>query len=125
LNVRFKRELKSSSGFFLVMAIFENQARYKPVILNWPMHKTFTPQDVIRFAYQEMNAAEEAAFTAELAECDETVAELSSIRNTVEWLDETAGQPKHSTIQTLLNYSKSLRIKKTSIDGLAVEVVLN
>ncbi len=108
-----------------MMTIFENQARYKPVILKWPMHKTFTHEDVIRFAYQEMNAAEEAAFTAELAECDETVAELSSIRNTVEWLDESAGQPKHSTIQTLLNYSKSLRIKKTSIDGLAVEVVLN
>lgn len=90
-----------------------------------PMHKTFTPEDVIRFAYQEMNTAEEAAFTAELADCDETVAELSTLRSTIEWLDEAAGQPKHSTIQTLLNYSKSLRIENTSIDGLSVEVVLN
>lgn len=89
------------------------------------MHKTFTPEDVIRFAYQEMNPAEEAAFTAELAECEETANELSKIRNTIEILDQSAGHPRHSTIQTLLNYSKSLRIENTSIDGLSVEVVLN
>lgn len=89
------------------------------------MHKIFTPEDVIRFAYKEMNSAEEAAFTIELADCDETVAELSTIRNTIEWLDESAGHPKHSTIQNLLNYSRALRIENTSIDGLSVEVVLN
>jgi hypothetical protein len=48
-----------------------------------------------------------------------------TIRSTIEWLDEAAGQPKHSTIQTLLNYSRALRIENTSIDGLSVEVVLN
>jgi hypothetical protein len=90
-----------------------------------PMHKIFTPEDVIRFAYKEMSSAEEAAFTIELADCDEAVAELSTIRSTTEWLDESAGQPKHSTIQNLLNYSRALRIENTSIDGLSVEVVLN
>ncbi len=39
--------------------------------------------------------------------------------------DDFGSDPSEKTVERLLNFSKALGIKKTSIEGLSVETVLN
>lgn len=89
------------------------------------MHKLFTSEDVIRFAYNEMPADEAAEFCIELAGCPETAAELKSITDAQKILDETSFLPQKGVINSILNYSKALKIQKESSIGSPLEVVLN
>jgi hypothetical protein len=89
------------------------------------MQKTFTPEDVIRFAYQEMDAFEAESFTREMADCEETAQQLNRVNEMRDLLDVSAGQPHRNTIQTLLRYSRSLRIEKTADGAMDLEMMLN
>lgn len=89
------------------------------------MQKTFTPEDLIRFAYGEMEKAEACVFQAELSECEVTAAQLQSVNEVRELLEISSGQPRHTTIQSLLNYSRSLQIHTTQYAGVTAEIVMN
>jgi hypothetical protein len=89
------------------------------------MHKLFTSEDVIRFAYNEMPADEAAEFCIELAGCPETAAELKDITDARNVLDGSSFKPRAGVINSILNYSKALIIQKESSIGSPLEVVLN
>jgi hypothetical protein len=89
------------------------------------MQKTFTPEDVIRFAYGEMEISEAMAFRSEIEDCRETAKELRSINEVRDLLDVSSGHPRKATIQAILNYSRALQIEPTSIEGLSAEMVMN
>ncbi len=89
------------------------------------MQKTFTPEDVIRFAYGEMETPEAMAFRTEIEDCHETAQELRSINEVRDLLDVSSGHPRQATIQAILNYSRALQIEPTSIHGLTAEMVMN
>lgn len=90
------------------------------------MHKLFTFEDLVRYAYDEMSPEEAAEFRAELNECPEMKMELALInegKNLVGRQQEPAPSP--GTIRNILNYSKALSINKGSATGIACEMILN
>lgn len=94
-------------------------------ITKKPMHKIFTSEDLIRFAYNEMNAEESIEFEAELLECGHLQYELQEILEMKAIMDRTAEAAPVSVVSSLLNYSASLHIVKSSSTGGSFGVVLN
>lgn len=94
-------------------------------ITKKPMHKIFTSEDLIRFAYNEMNAEESIEFEAELLECGHLQYELQEILEMKAIMDRTAEAASASVVSSLLNYSASLHIVKSSSTGGSFGVVLN
>ncbi len=89
------------------------------------MHKLFTTNDLIRFAYNEMPKDEALELSYELAECEDLSAEFQQIIDTRSLLNKTALVPQSGRVTALLNYSKSLHVCKLPQTEFSVEVVLN
>jgi len=89
------------------------------------MHKLFTSEDVISFAYNEMPADEAVEFCAELNGCPEMASELETINEVRIMMDATSLVPQAGVVQAILNYSRSLKIQKETFFGAPLEVVLN
>ncbi len=89
------------------------------------MHKIFTSEDLVRFAYNEMTASESLEFEAELLECEHLQQELQEILEMKSILDKSAESAPRSVVNSLLNYSASLQIVRSSSTGGSFGVVLN
>ncbi|MFM2285635.1 MAG: hypothetical protein RLZZ543_1132 [Bacteroidota bacterium] len=89
------------------------------------MHKLFTSNDILRFAYNEMQANEAAEFCAELSDCPEMAEELEIIHRTKSLLDETVEVPQAGVIQSILSYSAALQIREIPSRGITLEAVFN
>lgn len=89
------------------------------------MHKTVTMNDLIRFAYNETDAEESQEINNLLLEnndISDVLEEVKSIQNEIFVENEL---PSPSIVNSILNYSKSLRFTKMPLSGLEIEVVLN
>jgi anti-sigma factor RsiW len=89
------------------------------------MHKLFTTDDIIRFAYNEMQPEEAAEFSADLYECPEMAEELELINRTREVLDGSVEVPQAGVIQSILSYSAALQIREIPSRNITLEVVFN
>jgi len=89
------------------------------------MQKLFTHNDIIRFAYNEMNSDEAVEFKAELKDHPELELELKKIQATQKALDKLSDNPNPGIIKSLLAYSASLQIHKIPSRGIVLDIVKN
>lgn len=89
------------------------------------MHKLFTFEDLVRYAYDEMPPGEAAEFRAELDECPEMQIELALINEGKSLAGGQEPAPSPGTIRNILDYSKALSITKGPATGIACEMILN
>lgn len=89
------------------------------------MHKIFTPEDLVRFVYNEMSNVEAEELQDELHSCCELHDEFEQISGMKMLLTTPKSKPSPDIIHALLNYSKSLRITELSSTGKSIEVNLN
>jgi len=89
------------------------------------MHKLFTSEDVIRFAYDEMPEEEVVEFRQELLECPEMAAELRIINEAKRLIDNTSETPSNGVVRRILNYSKALKFYPSKSAPKPIEIVLN
>ena len=73
------------------------------------MQKLFNHNDIIRFAYNEMNYNEAVEFKAELKDHPELELELEQVQATQKALDNLSEIPNPGIIKSLLAYSASLQ----------------
>lgn len=71
------------------------------------MIKTFTQLDLIRFIYNETTTEQHREIELALLCDNELMEEYKSLKSTVNALAEVSYNPSNSTIETILNYSKS------------------
>jgi hypothetical protein len=75
------------------------------------MTKTFTRNDVIRYAYNELNTKENKEIELAML-CDQDLAdqfyELSKLKRS---LNEIVKEPSKRVVDNILNYSKSLSLR--------------
>lgn len=88
------------------------------------MHKTFTSDDLLRYAGDQMSPDEAEEFRNEIMNSTEFADEVLLYFEEAE-LVPGQQQPSVGVVQRLLSYSSALRIGKTSSLGLPYEVVLN
>jgi len=89
------------------------------------MHKIFTPEDLVRFAYNEMSKVETRELQEELLLCDDLRCELEEIMESKTLISFPQKSASSETVNSILNYSKSLRIIASSSTGKSFEVILN
>jgi len=89
------------------------------------MQKLFTHNDIIRFAYNEMNSNESVEFKAELKDHPELELELEHIQATQKALDNLNEIPNPGIVKSLLAYSASLQIHKIPSRGIILDIVKN
>ena len=89
------------------------------------MQKLFTHNDIIRFAYNEMNSNEAVEFKAELKDHPELELELEHIQATQKALDHLTEIPNAGIVKSLLAYSASLQIHKIPSRGIVLDIVKN
>lgn len=70
------------------------------------MTKTLTPNDLIRFMYNETDAAETQLFVDVLSDDDVLFAQYEALELSAHALPKVALAPSFSTLQNILNYSK-------------------
>ena len=74
------------------------------------MITTFTPHDLIRFIYNETSKEQNRAIELALL-CDyELREEYNKLKSTLGALTKVSYEPANSTIETILNYSKSTNL---------------
>ncbi len=74
------------------------------------MTKTFTQDDVVRYIYEETSEQENKEIEQALI-CDAKLQEVYKELNAVKkQLDHSLKQPSDSTVQSIMNYSKSLNL---------------
>ncbi|MFA0961926.1 hypothetical protein AB9P05_08965 [Roseivirga sp. BDSF3-8] len=78
------------------------------------MTKTFTPNDLIRFVYQETSDTENRIIERELLCDSELLDEYIELRLAVQGLDEFSMSPSQSSIDAVLSFSKSLPLPSVS-----------
>lgn len=89
------------------------------------MQKLFTHNDIIRFAYNEMNSNEAVEFKVELKDHPELELELEHIQATQKALDNLNEIPNPGIVKSLLAYSASLQIHKIPSRGIILDIVKN
>lgn len=89
------------------------------------MHKIFTSEDLIRYAYQEMSSEESLELNAELQYCEELREELADIEKIQQHLNDSVELVNPKRVNSILAYSASLRIIKSSSTGSTFGVILN
>jgi len=89
------------------------------------MQKLFTHNDIIRFAYNEMNSNEAVEFKAELKDYPELELELEHIQATQKALDRLSEIPNPGIVKSLLAYSASLQIHNIPSRGIILDIVKN
>ena len=71
------------------------------------MIKTFTPNDVIRYLYNETSEEENKAIAQALIIDAELLEIYMQLKQSAEKLDEIEKKPSENVINNILNYSKS------------------
>lgn len=71
------------------------------------MIKTFTPNDVIRYLYNETSEEENKAIAQALIIDAELLEIYMQLKQSAEKLDEIEKDPSENVINNILNYSKS------------------
>ena len=71
------------------------------------MIKTFTPNDVIRYFYNETSEEENEAIAKALIIDAELLEVYMQLKQSTEKLDEIQKEPSECVINNILNYSKS------------------
>jgi hypothetical protein len=89
------------------------------------MQKLFTHNDIIRFAYNEMNSEEALEFKTELKDHPELELELDHILASQDALDKLTEAPNPGIVKSLLADSASLKIHKISSRGITLDIVNN
>ena len=74
------------------------------------MIKTFTQLDLIRFIYNEISTEQHREIELTLLCDNELMEEYKSLKSTINTLTEVSYDPSNSTIDTVLNYSKSTNL---------------
>ena len=74
------------------------------------MTKTFTHHDLIRFIYNEITNEEHYAIELALLCDNELMEDFKKLKSTVVALDELSCEPSESTVEAILNYSKSTNL---------------
>lgn len=74
------------------------------------MIQTFTQLDLIRFIYNETTIEQHREIELALLCDNELMEEYKSLKSTVHALTEVTYNPSNSTIETILNYSKSTNL---------------
>ena len=74
------------------------------------MIKTFTQLDLIRFIYNEISTEQHREIELALLCDNELMEEYKSLKSTINTLTEVSYDPSNSTIDTILNYSKSTNL---------------
>lgn len=87
------------------------------------MNKVFTQEDLLKYVYNECSETEKFIIEEALVFDTELKSELEEIRNTVDILEMPKLEPKRSTIDNVLNFSKSYSVRETKYGK--VELNLN
>ena len=74
------------------------------------MIKTFTQLDLIRFIYNEISTEQYREIELTLLCDNELMEEYKSLKSTINTLTEVSYDPSNSTIDAILNYSKSTNL---------------
>ena len=74
------------------------------------MIQTFTQLDLIRFIYNETTTEQHREIELALLCDNELMEAYKSLKSTVSTLNEVTYNPSNSTIETILNYSKSTNL---------------
>lgn len=74
------------------------------------MIQTFTQLDLIRFIYNEITTEQHREIELALLCDNELMEEYKSLKSTVNELTKVSYNPSNSTIETILNYSKSTNL---------------
>jgi len=74
------------------------------------MITTFTPHDLIRFIYNETTNEQHRAIELALLCDNELSEEYKMLQSTIGALKKVCFEPSNSTIETILNYSKSTNL---------------
>ncbi len=75
------------------------------------MIQTFTQLDLIRFIYNETTNEQQRNIELALLCDNELMEEFKSLKSTVNALTEVSYSPSNSTIEKILNYSKSSNLR--------------
>lgn len=74
------------------------------------MIKTFTHHDLIRFIYNDLTNEEHHNVELALLCDNELMEDFKKLKSTVGTLDELTFEPSKSTIEAILNYSKTTNL---------------
>ncbi len=74
------------------------------------MIQTFTQLDLIRFIYNETTTEQNRDIELALLCNNELMEEYKSLKSTVATLSEVSYTPSNSTLENILNYSKSTNL---------------
>jgi hypothetical protein len=74
------------------------------------MIKTFTHHDLLRFIYNELTNEEYQKIELALLCDNELMEDYKKLKSTVRTLDKLTYEPSNSTLETILNYSKSTNL---------------
>lgn len=74
------------------------------------MIKTFTHHDLIRFIYNDLTNEEHRNVELALLCDNELMEDFKKLKSTVKALDELTLEPSKSTIEAILDYSKSTNL---------------
>jgi hypothetical protein len=74
------------------------------------MIQTFTQLDLIRFIYNEVTTEQHREIELTLLCNNELMEEYKVLKSMVNALNEVSYSPSNSTIETILNYSKSTNL---------------
>ena len=74
------------------------------------MTKTFTNHDLIRFIYNEITDEEHRSIELALLCDNELMEDFKKLKSTIAALDKLSYEPSKSTVDAILNYSKSTNL---------------
>ena len=77
------------------------------------MIQTFTQLDLIKFIYHEITIEQHRDIELVLLCDNELMEEYKSLKSTADELTKVSYSPSNSTIETILNYSKSSKLQAT------------
>ena len=75
------------------------------------MIQTFTQLDLIKFIYHEITIEQHRDIELALLCNNELMEEYKSLKSTADELTKVSYSPSNSTIETILNYSKSSKLQ--------------
>ncbi len=76
------------------------------------MIKCFTPNDLLRYLYQEMPEAEQELLMQAMHSDDSLMQEYVEMLSTMEYLDQLNLQPSEKVVETIKKKAKTFRLQK-------------
>lgn len=76
------------------------------------MTKSFTPNDLIRYIYQEMSEGENEQFVQAMHKDESLMQEYLGMLSTIEQLDQLILEPSEKVVKAILKRAKSTGLEK-------------